>query len=128
LPICTLPYYGKYELNIVVDIHGVEKELCVLVDTGFTSDTGFGLALPSSFANYAMFTGTGNVTVADGREVAVASIPDAKIKKIEQHKLGNSITVPALFMNGPDGTIGVLFLQKCSLIFDGPSSKASISF
>ena len=128
MPSCTLPYCGKCELNIVVDIHGVEKELCVLVDTGFTSDTGFGLTLPSNFVNYAMFTGTGTVTVADGREVAVASIPDAKIKKIEQYKLGNDITIPALFMDGPDGAIGVLFLQRCSLIFNGPSNTASINF
>jgi len=127
LPSCTLPYYGKCELNIIVDVHGVEKELSVLVDTGFTSGTGYGLKLPSNFANYAMFTGTGYVRVADGREVAAATIPDAKIVQIDKHKLKDAVSVPALFMDGPRA-IGVLFLQRCKVEFDGPSRKTSFNF
>ncbi|MCJ7423690.1 hypothetical protein MUP01_05415 [Candidatus Bathyarchaeota archaeon] len=127
MPICTLPYDGKCELNIVVDVHGTQKELSVLVDTGFTSGTGFGLKLPSDFANYAHYTGTGHVRVADGREVAAATVPDAKIIQIGKHKLGDAISVPALFMNGPRA-IGVLFLQKCTVEFDGPNKKTSIDF
>jgi hypothetical protein len=128
LPSCTLPYHGKCELNIIVDIHGVEKELSVLVDTGFVSGTGYGLKLPSNFANYAMSTGTGYVTVVDGREVAAASIPDAKIVRIDQHKLKDAISIPALFMGGPRGTIGVLFLQRYNVEFDGPNRKTSFNF
>lgn len=127
MPSCTLPYEGKCVLNIVVDIHGVEKELGVLVDTGFTSGTGYGLKLPSDFANYAMSIGTAYVMVADGREVPAASIPDAKIVCIDKHKLKDAISVPALFMDGPRA-IGVLFLQKYNVKFDGPNRKTSIDF
>jgi hypothetical protein len=100
LPICSLPYDGKCELNITVNIHGVEKDFSVLVDTGFTSGTGFGLKLPAEFARYANFTGTGYVRVADGRQIAAASFPDAKIVKIEQHRINNNSDIPTLFM-GP---------------------------
>ena len=127
MPICNLPYEGKCELNIVVDIHGTKKELSVLVDTGFTSGTGFGLKLPADFANYATYTGTGHVRVADGREVAAATIPDAKIVQIDKYQLGNAEPIPTLFMNGPRA-IGVLFLQKCTVEFDGPKKKTSINF
>jgi hypothetical protein len=110
-----------------VDIHGVEKELGVLVDTGFTAGTGYGLKLPSNFANYTLATGAGYVMVADGREVAAASIPDAKIVRIDKHKLKDAISVPALFMDGPHA-IGVLFLQRYNVEFDGPNRKTSINF
>ena len=115
-------------MKIVVDIHGVEKEISVLVDTGFTSETGYGLQLPSSYANYAISTGTGYVMVADGREVAAASIPDAKIVQIDTHRLKHAIPIPALFMGGPDGTVGVLILQRMSASFDGPKKVVTLTF
>jgi hypothetical protein len=127
LPICSLSYDGKCELNIVVNIQGVEKNLSVLVDTGFTSGTGFGLKLPTEFARYAKFTGTGYVRVADGRQVAADSIPDAKIMQIGDHKFGkDGVTIPTLFMSGPHA-IGVMFLQLCILNFDGPNRTATIN-
>lgn len=127
MSVCTLPYDGRCELNIVVNIHGVEKNLNVLVDTGFTSSTGFGLKLPAEFARYAKFTGTGYVRVADGRQVAADSIPDAKIVQIGDHKFDkDGITIPTLFMNGPRA-IGVKFLQLCILNFDGPKKIATIA-
>lgn len=126
MPICTLPYQGSCELSIVVDIHGVEKELSVLVDTGFTSGTGFGLKLPEEFVRYAKFTGTGYVRMADGRQVAADSIPDAKIIQIGDHKFGkDGVTIPTLFMSGLHA-VGVMFLQLCVLNFDGPKKTATI--
>lgn len=127
MPICTLPYQGKCELNIVVDIHGVEKEVSVLVDTGFTSGTGFGLKLPTEFASYANFTGTGCVQVGDGRVIAADSIPDAKIIQIGSHRLKDGVPIPTLFMSGPR-VIGVMFLQLCVSKFDGPNRIATIDY
>jgi len=108
-----------------VDIHGVEKNLSVLVDTGFVSATGFGLKLPAQFAAYANFTGTGVVRLADGRPVSTASIPDAKIVQVGNTRLRNGITIPALFMSD-HGSIGVMVLQLCVSSFDGPRRTATI--
>jgi len=82
-----LSYDGKCEIKIIVDIHGTEKEVDVLVDTGFVAGTGFGLKLPIDFARYASYTGTGRVTLADGRQVAADSIPNAKVIQIESLKV-----------------------------------------
>lgn len=113
-------------LNIVVDIHGTKKQLDVLVDTGFTSGTGYGLKLPAEYVTFARVRGTTNVTVADGRDVAADTIPDAKIVQMEKHKFDkDGITVPTIFMNGPHA-IGVKFLQLCVLNFDGPKKTATI--
>jgi len=114
-------------LNVTVDIHGVERDLAVLVDTGFTSGTGYGLKLPSNFADYAMATGTAFIMVADGRRVEAATIPDARIVKIDGHRLGNPISVPALFMDGPRA-IGVMVLQNYNIDFDGPNRRVSLTF
>lgn len=125
MSICTLPYEGKCELNVVIDIHGTKKELSVLVDTGFTSGTGFGLKLPAEFARFAKFTGTGYVRVADGREVAADTIPDVKIMQIGDHKFDkDGVIIPTLFMSGPRA-IGVMFLQLYILKFDGPNKRAT---
>jgi len=127
LPVCNLVYDGKCELTVVVDIHGVEKELEVLIDTGFTTGSGYAIKLPSNYANFAMFTGTGYVKVADGRLVAAATIPDAKIVQIGKHKLKEPINLPALFMDG-FCVIGVYFLQNFHVEFDGPKKVAYFSF
>lgn len=128
LPVSTLPYDGKCEVKIIVNIHGTEKEVGVLVDTGFVTGTGFGLKLPAEFARYANYTGTGHIRVADGREVAADSIPDAKIIQIEEHRLREEVTIPTIFMSGPRACIGVLYLQRCILRLDGPSRIATIEF
>lgn len=122
-----MPYDGKCKMKLIVNIHGTEKEVEVLVDTGFTAGTGFALKLPAVFARYARYTGTGHVRLADGREVASDSIPDAKIIQIEEHQLREAVTVPALFMSGPR-CIGVLFFQECVLNLDGPSKVATLKF
>lgn len=124
MPVCTLPYQGKCEVSIVIDIHGVEEELSVLVDTGFVSGTGFGLKLPAEFARYANVLGTAYVEVADGRRIPVYTIPDAKILQIEDHRFEDGITIPAIFMSGACA-IGVSFLQLCILTFDGPNRIAT---
>jgi len=118
LPKCTLLYDGKCVLNIVVNIQGTMKNVDVLIDTGFTSGTGFGLKLPLEYARYAKTIGTGSVRVADGRQVNTDSISDAEIIQIDKHQLRNAVTVPAIFM-GSSGAIGVLFLQRRSAEFDG---------
>ena len=123
----TLDYTGKCLIKIVVSIHGTEKELSVLVDTGFTSGTGFGLKLPEDFARYAAFTGTGRVQVADGRIVPVDSIPNAKILKIEDHDISEDVILPAFFMEG-FSCVGMMFLQSCFLKLDGPNRVATMSF
>lgn len=130
MQVCTLLYCGRCDLELIVDIHGVEKEVTALVDTGFCSETGYGLQLPANYVNYAMATGTGYVTVADGREVAVASIPDAKIVQIGQYRLKNPIPGAAIFTAGPEteGTVGVLVLQQMYMIFDGPNMNMKITF
>ena len=125
--VCTLAYEGKCHLNIIVNIHGTEKPFNVLIDTGFTSGTGFGLKLPAEDAKYAKFTGSGTVKVADGREVNAASIPDAKIVQIEQHRVTHARNTPTIFL-GPSGVIGVLFLQSCHICFDGPNKNTIFRF
>jgi len=127
LPVCTLPCDGKCEMKLIVNIHGTEKEVDVIVDTGFTTGTGFGLKLPADFAEFASYTGTGNIKLADGREVHVDSIPDAKIIQIEKHKLEEELTIPTIFMSGLQ-CIGMLFIQKCVLNLDGPKKVATIEF
>lgn len=122
-----MDYTGKCSIKILVGIHGIEKELSVLVDTGFISGTGFGLKLPEDFARYAAFTGTGQVQVADGRSVNADSIPNAKILKIEDHDITEEVFLPALFLGG-FGLIGMMFLQSCLLKLDGPNRVAKISF
>ena len=115
-------------MKLIVGIHGTKVLVNVLVDTGFTSGTGFGLQLPTEFVRYANYTGTGHVRIADGSVVAAASIPDAEIVQIEQHQLSHAVNIPAIFMNGPCGVIGVLFLQRCIIHFDGPNKQTSINF
>ena len=114
-------------MKITVDIHGTEKEITVLVDTGFTTGTGFGLKLPSNYTRYTKYTGTGHVNLADGSEVDIDSIPDAKIIQIEENKLEEEVTLPTLFMDGPI-CIGVMFLQKYILKMDGPNRLVTIEF
>ena len=114
-------------MKITVDIHGTEEEITVLVDTGFTTGTGFGLKLSSNYLRYTIYTGTGRVNLADGSEVAKDSIPDAKIIKIEDHRLEDEVTLPTIFMDGPN-CIGVMFLQQYILKMDGPDRLATIEF
>lgn len=127
MPISILPYDGMCEMRLNVDIHGTVRDVTVLVDTGFTTGTGFGLKLPASYAEYARFTGTGHVALADGITVAADSIPDAKIIQVEGHMLEEEVTIPTLFMDGPR-CIGVWFLQQCKLELDGPNREAKLEF
>lgn len=122
-----MPYDGKCEIKLIIDIHGTKKEVDVLIDTGFTTGTGFGLKLPTDFARHAKYTGTGHIKMADGREVAGDSIPNAKIIQIEEHQLKDDITVPTIFMSGLR-CIGMIFLQKCILNLNGPSKVATVKF
>ena len=127
MPKSCLDCDGKCILKIVIDIHGTQKDLNVLIDTGFTSGTGFGLKLPLNLVRYARFTGTGRVRVADNREVDCDSIPNAKIIQIDAHKLNDAITIPAIFMDGTQ-CIGMMFIQDCQFNVDGPKKVATLSF
>jgi hypothetical protein len=128
LPTSTLGYDGKCDLELVVDIHGTTVPVTARIDTGFVSDTGFGLRLPINLTGHAKYVGTGSVRVADGRLVNADSIPDAEILEIEGHKLAKPVSTPAIFMDGPCGLLGVLFLQRCMIKLDGPNKKAEITF
>jgi hypothetical protein len=128
LPTCILPYEGKCVLNIIVDIHGTRKQLDVLVDTGFTASTNYGLKLPAEYANYARAKGATYIMVADGRSVPADTIPDAKLIQMGDHKFDkDGVEVPTIFMNGPRA-IGVKFLQSCILNFHGPKKTATIDY
>ena len=128
MPASTLRYDGRCDLKLVVNIHGTTVPVTALIDTGFVTATGFGLRLPADLVSFAQYVGTGQVRVADGRLVDADSIPDAKIVEIEGRKLVDSIPIPAIFMNGPCGLLGVLFLQRCMIKLDGPAKKAEITF
>lgn len=123
--LCTLPYEGHCKLRLIVDIHGTQKDAYVLIDTGFTVGTGFGLKLPTEWTRYATYLGTGDVEIADGSTISADTIPDAKIIQIEEHRLKKSIPIPTLFMAG-QSVIGVMFLQRCILQLDGPNRRATI--
>lgn len=127
MPTSNVDCDGKCIIKIVLDIHGTKKDVDVLVDTGFTSGTGFGLKLPTNFAIHAKFTGTGRIRVADNREVICDMIPNAKIIQIENHTLDDEVTIPTLFMDGPK-CIGMMFLQDCILHLDGPNKVATLCF
>jgi len=55
MPEVLVPYDGHSFARIKIDIHGTIREEDVLVDTGFTAGTGFGLKLPYRFANCAEY-------------------------------------------------------------------------
>ena len=122
-----MDYSGKCVIKIVVGIHGTNKELSALVDTGFTSGTGFGLVLPTDFARFATFTGTGHVQVGDGRNIPAETIPNAKILKIEDNDISGDVFLPAIFLEG-NSCVGMMFLQSCLLKLDGPNSVGTMSF
>ena len=123
----ALSYDGICCMRATIDIHGTQLDINVMLDTGFTSFTGFGLKLPTAYSRYAHYTGTGHVRVADNREVTADSIPDAKIIKIEDHQLAQAINLPTIFLDGPEA-IGVFFLQKCIFNLNGPSKIALLQF
>ena len=122
---CRLTMNGRCDLNIVVDIHGTRMKVRVLIDTGFVRQTGYGLKLPASLAQYAYPTGTASIALADGEPVLAQAIPNARIVEIEGRPC--DFTMPTLFMDGPR-VIGMKFLERCILNIDGPASSAKLEF
>jgi len=114
-------------MKLKLDIHGHEEEINAIIDTGFTAGTGFGLTIPTIFSQHAEYIGVGEVTIANGETIEIEYIPDAKILSIEDITLKDEVTLPAILLDGPK-CIGVLFLQKYILNFDGPRETATIEF
>ncbi len=121
-----LPYDGNCIVKIKINIHGTEKELQVLVDTEFVTETGFGLKLPLEYKEFASFTGTGSVKLADGRRVSVDTISNTNILEMHDKILNPKLIIPALFLDGFP-VMGMWVLQKCILDLNGPSKKARIT-
>ena len=109
---------GKCTISIELDIHGQKYDTDVLIDTGFTTGTGYGLKLSSRASLLASSVGYDLIRLADDRIIRCATISDAKILGIGGRRLGNPITLPTLFFNGPE-VIGMRFLQLCKLSIDG---------
>lgn len=125
---CILPYRGKCTVKLTVDIHGNTEEIPnVLIDTGFTSGTTFGLKLPIEYSRFANGPITGYVKQADGEKVPVQYIPDAIIACIQGFSLERKICMSTFFMTGP-ASLGMLFLQRCRINFNGPEEKAIFEF
>lgn len=119
----THPYNGKCAIPLVVDIHHNNVEIPeVLVDTGFTSGTTFGLKLSECYAPSSGI-GIGQIKLANGIEVPAKFILDLQIIKIGNYQLKNPLRVKTCFMEGPS-VIGVLVLQRCKINFDGPNQQA----
>jgi len=118
---------GKCPLSIEVDVQGKKYETEVLIDTGFTTGTRYGLKLGSRVSLLASSIGYDLVRLADSRIVRCASIPDAKLVAINGNRLENPITLPALFFDGPE-VIGMQFLQMCKLSVDGPNRNGTLEF
>jgi hypothetical protein len=98
-----------------------------LLDTGFTSNTGFGLKLPLLYANLASNLIAGEIKQADGNKVAVQYIPTVTITSIEGFRLKRSVPLCTCFMTGRP-ILGMLFLQECRINFDGPKKIAVFQF
>ncbi len=116
---------GKCPISIEVDVQGQKYQSEVLIDTGFTAATGYGLKLSSRASLLPSSIGYDLVRLADDRIIRSAAIPDAKLLRINGNKLSRPITLPTLFFNGPE-VIGMLFVQLCELSIDGPSKKGRL--
>ncbi len=121
----SFPCDGKCPISIVVDIQGRKYETKVLIDTGFTSATGYGLKLDSKASLLPTSIGYDLVRLADNRLVRSAAIPDSKLLAINGKKLGSPITLPTPFFGGPE-VIGMQFIQTCKISIDGPSKKGKL--
>ena len=114
----SFPCDGKCTMSVELDIHGQKYETDVLIDTGFTTGTGYGLKLSRRASLLASSVGYDLIRLADDRIIQCATISDAKLLGIGNRKLARPITLPTLFFNGPK-VIGMRFLQLCKLSIDG---------
>ena len=121
----SFPSDGKCPISIEVDIQGEKYETEVLIDTGFTTSTRYGLKLGSRVALLAVSVGYDLVRLADNRIIRCASISDARLVKVNGMSLGSPVILPTLFFDGPE-VIGMQFLQLCRLTVDGPDGKGTL--
>ena len=87
---------GKCPLSIEVDVQGKKYETEVLIDTGFTTGTRYGLKLGSRVSLLASSIGYDLVRLADDRIIRCATISDAKLVGIDGKRLRRPVTLPAL--------------------------------
>lgn len=121
----SFPCDGKCPISIEVDIQGQKYKTDVLIDTGFTTGTGYGLKLASKASLLAFSLGYDLVRLADDRIIRAASIPDARLIAINRQRLGRPITLPTLFFNGPE-VIGMKFIQFCRLSIEGSMKRGTL--
>ncbi len=125
MPTCDLVVDGKCVVNLKVSIQGTERDIPVLIDTGFTRSTGHGLKIPAKYANDCHSVGYARVDVADGRKVSCISAIDIHILSIDDKPLSIRRDIPTLFMDGPQ-VLGMMFLERCVLHIDGPNGTGSL--
>ncbi|MGC1929732.1 MAG: hypothetical protein WA667_12205 [Candidatus Nitrosopolaris sp.] len=71
-----------------------------------------------------MYTGT--ISLADTTEVCV-QYAEAIIAKVEAQELKRKIPLWTIFMKGVP-IIGLHFLKRCKISFDGPKSETTLDF
>ena len=121
----SFPCDGKCPISIEVNIQGSNYETDVLIDTGFTISTRYGLKLASRASLLAISVGYDLVRLADSRIVRCASISDAKLVSVNGNNLHKPVILPTLFFDGPE-VIGMQFLQLCKLTLE-PKERRNIS-
>lgn len=126
MPQFDLKYDGFCKIRLKVNIHGSLEDITALMDTGFTRNTGFALKLPFGLSQLARYHGAGRVALANDEPIAVPTIHDARIVEIEGEPLGQDIILPALFL-GQSSAIGVMFLERYLVVFDGPNRRMTIT-
>jgi predicted aspartyl protease len=120
--------YGNHStlsLEIILDkSQNVISE--VIIDTGFTTSSMFGLKLPLEYVKYPKTLYTSTISLADTTEAHV-QYAQAIIAKVEAHELKRKIPLWTIFMKGRP-LIGLNFLKRCKICFDGPSSETTLDF
>lgn len=120
-----LRFNGWSAVRLGIDIHGTKVEEEVLLDTGFTTSSGFGLKIPMAHVQAASSVALGQVRLANGKLHPALWIPDGRITEINGEQV--NFTLPTLFMDGPR-VVGCMLLQSCKLHLDGPSGEGTLEF
>jgi len=124
---CNLSCNGESRLKLEITISDTRKEIYdVLIDTGFTATSIFGLKLPLEYAQYARNLYTSSISLADTNEIPVQYVCGI-VTKIEGKILKKKVPLWTFFMKGKP-IIGMHFLQKCKICFDGLKNTTSIEF
>lgn len=124
---CNLSCNGESRLKLEITISDTKKEIHdVLIDTGFTASSIFGLKIPLEYAKYARKLYTGSISLADTTEISVQYVYGI-VTKIEGNLLKKKVPLWTFFMKGKP-IIGMRFLQQCKICFDGLKNIKLIEF